>query len=1018
MKEEPKMKPFQFRIGAFFLMLMILCALMPFAVAQSANSATVSLLDKALYYSLPFSKIDISAPENASGVSFGYKIQIILSQEQFDQYIAPLAENNKWQKNQAKNFTVTFPADLFDKDLLTVDWAGSNASSLFLTEMKSKDDTGVVIQGKQGSDRVTLSSAQNNLYVNVPVKLEREKYQAALEKGGIKLKGTVTVSNGVAGTPPLYFEVDHTFPVIDSANMPHSLTVKDSSGNEPVFSGNQWNLTSGTYTVSGKAEPHEGLKITGDVTLNLQDATIEHNPDSAYLMDLATQKLFIPAISIESGNVTLNLEGESTVKGSPGHAGIYVSTGATLTISGTGKLTATGGDYHPYKSKNDKGRTINLKYAAAGAGIGGNGFCQLEKDTDPDNIQHQPCFGEIKIEGGTVIATGGKTTDPTNYGGGAGIGTGGVSTEHIDPEKDLDLQGTVRISGGNVTATGGTASPATISGGGAGIGTGGAIGNNMVPTPSAFHIIIEGGTVNAHGSADSAGIGGGANVDSSSIEITGGNIIAIGGDEGNGDITGGAGIGSGDNCSASKIVISGTADVTAQGGGAAAGIGSGRGGNVGQINILEQAHVKATGGKGGAGIGGGLDGEVRGGITIEGKGTIVSAYGGLYDYSDDLTLVGLGSAGIGAGISPGRYKNGCGAISITNGATVRAYTDGKGANAIGTGGQYSNTNGANSLHLDDTISLWAQTPDQSRAALLEAGCGPTTYTSSSVYLTSNNNTTGKADGWLNQPSTSTSADKTFDYALTTTDLKIDGTPVTMAEPDPPVGNWATLYGLPSATVTYQYVGKAPDGAEELAPDTVAIGGLLTPKQPASVAGWRFDGWYTDAQCTAEFASDAGITGTTVLYGRWYPEATPIDPKAAVYKVEHVQKQTDGSYKLVDVDFPLYGELGQTVTAAERSYEGYEVNSAASTLSGVIVPPVDGTYLVLTVRYDPLPKPTPKPTEKPQPTVKPTVKPSATPQPASLPPRTGDSATPLLWLALLAASALGMGAMVASKSKLW
>ena len=50
-------------------------------------------------------------------------------------------------------------------------------------------------------------------------------------------------------------------------------------------------------------------------------------------------------ITVNSGaSLDLILEDENSVTGAPGFAGIYVAPGATLTISGSGSLTATGGD--------------------------------------------------------------------------------------------------------------------------------------------------------------------------------------------------------------------------------------------------------------------------------------------------------------------------------------------------------------------------------------------------------------------------------------------------------------------------------------------------------------------------------------------------------------------------------------------------------------------------------------------------------------------------------------------------
>ena len=117
-----------------------------------------------------------------------------------------------------------------------------------------------------------------------------------------------------------------------------------------------------------------------------------------------------------SGDATMILMGDNTVSAASKKAAIKIGgSGTTLTITGSGLLTATGGIF--------------------GAGIG----------TDDNGSG-----GNIVINGGTVTATGG------NYS--AGIGTGRASNA-------TNTCGDITINGGTVTATGGNM-------GGAGIGTG------------------------------------------------------------------------------------------------------------------------------------------------------------------------------------------------------------------------------------------------------------------------------------------------------------------------------------------------------------------------------------------------------------------------------------------------------------------------------------------------------------------------------------------------------------------
>ena len=124
-----------------------------------------------------------------------------------------------------------------------------------------------------------------------------------------------------------------------------------------------------------------------------------------------------PAIQCE-GDATIILTGTNEVKTSDsGQPAIFIPEGKTLTIQGTGSLTASGGG------------------GGAGIGSGKAGTC-----------------GDITISGGTVTASGG--------GGGAGIGSGAEGT-----------CGDITISGGTVTASGGIWAAGIGSGAGSKYGT-------------------------------------------------------------------------------------------------------------------------------------------------------------------------------------------------------------------------------------------------------------------------------------------------------------------------------------------------------------------------------------------------------------------------------------------------------------------------------------------------------------------------------------------------------------------
>ena len=247
-----------------------------------------------------------------------------------------------------------------------------------------------------------------------------------------------------------------------------------------------------------------------------------------------------------TGAVSVVLKGSNALTAGEKAAGIQKNGTAdgTLTISGSGALTAQGGKY--------------------GAGIGSG---------------YEKAGSNISISGGEVTATGGY--------GGAGIGGGMYGTGS-----------SITISGGMVTTTGGnggagigsgyheSASNISISGGtviakggynGAGIGGG--------KNGAGSSITISGGMVTTTGGAYGAGIGGGYYGVGSNITISGGTVTATGG-------SWGAGIGGGDSRDGNDISISG-GTVTATGRGTKSDIGGGSGGSTGKVTITGGS-VKTT----------------------------------------------------------------------------------------------------------------------------------------------------------------------------------------------------------------------------------------------------------------------------------------------------------------------------------------------------------------------------------------------------------------------------------------
>lgn len=142
-------------------------------------------------------------------------------------------------------------------------------------------------------------------------------------------------------------------------------------------------------------------------------------------------------------------------------------------------------------------------------------------------------------------------------------------------------------STGTLTAVGGYGSKQFGSYGGAGIG-GMARITSDITNIYVGDIIIEGGTVNAVGGYQAAGIGGTIGESGANITITGGTVNATGG-------SGGAGIGGGFNGNVDSITISG-GTVTANAGKKAAAIGVGRDTALDAAAVLDYNIICITGG--------------------------------------------------------------------------------------------------------------------------------------------------------------------------------------------------------------------------------------------------------------------------------------------------------------------------------------------------------------------------------------------------------------------------------------
>ena len=277
------------------------------------------------------------------------------------------------------------------------------------------------------------------------------------------------------------------------------ITVNAGSGGQTVTQGSQVDV------------PDSAPVITGSTTENT--LTINAEKDQTANVTLSGVNIDVrdkgkAAVSTTGeGNVSIELNGGSTLRSGYEHAGLEKNNGGSLTIADedkNGKLTAWGeqqgagiggGSGKDGSNIFITGGGVNaiggLAAAGIGGGLGGNG-------------------SNITISGGKVGATNGLN--------GAGIGGG----QHGSGSN-------ITISGGEVNAIGGKS----------GAGIGGGLGGN------GSDIIISGGEVSASGGKNGAGIGGGVDGKGEGITVSGNAQLKVRGGSVHGDYGTGAGIGGG-----------------------------------------------------------------------------------------------------------------------------------------------------------------------------------------------------------------------------------------------------------------------------------------------------------------------------------------------------------------------------------------------------------------------------------------------------------------------------------------
>lgn len=360
--------------------------------------------------------------------------------------------------NKSAEVTYIYPAAMANDDG-TVNYDALNSQDGTLTTLSSNLDY-CTKSGAWNSGNLPTLTLENQLAI-LAITLKNEAGTSEITGSTTKLTvsdgtNTYNVNRSVAAGP-IYVAIRPT----SDATIDITAT-SDSKGYYKILTTPKSYTASNGYSVSWKMTQGANLsKLTAAYTAQNGDkltGTLGRNVKIS-IADGATVTLDGVSINASpswtsgnyagitcAGDATITLEGTNTVKGfAEKYPGIFVSSGKTLIINGTGELNASSNT------------------GSGGAGIGGG---------------YEMNCGNIEIQSGTVTATGNNR--------GAGIG-GGYNASW----------GNITISGGKVTATGGE--------NGAGIGG----GKRFTANVSCGNITISGGTVTAKGGADAAGIGGG-----------------------------------------------------------------------------------------------------------------------------------------------------------------------------------------------------------------------------------------------------------------------------------------------------------------------------------------------------------------------------------------------------------------------------------------------------------------------------------------------------------------------------
>lgn len=464
------------------------------------------------------------------------------------------------------------------------------------------------------------------------------------------------------------------------------------------------------------------------------------------------------------------------------------------------------------------------------------------------------------------------------------------------------------------------------------IGENTADGGVHIPQDAA--LMVQGtGKLVAVGAEWCAGIGGDYRGTGGTIVINGGTIIAVGHNYG------GAGIGGGVDGDGGSIVING-GTITATGHGGGAGIGGGGDGGDGGNVVINDGTITATGGGYGAGIGGGSWGD-GGNIVISG-GTITATSNGE-------------GAGIGGGCGGGNDGHG-GNITITGGN----ITANGGYCAIGGGGS-NNMYGCDSLTIGEAAVL-SLSHDESNGYDLQERIFDLNLPASAASLTD------RSLG-LSAEARSHSGIASYQWQTCATNGQYDRdwtdieSQTAAAYTAPMTSEQDGRYFRCKITNVYGNVAytdvaqgfvlafkQQPQNVETGLNQTVALNATSTCSNVAYRWQRSYDEGTTWADVPGENYATLLLSTTRSENGALYrcvitasngdelasnSARITVETGEQTYTVRYYQENADGNgYTVVGQDvFP--GETGQTVTAPEKTFEGFSENKEKGNASGMV-----------------------------------------------------------------------------------